>query len=136
MTKNAFILKMLEKDTFSNWLGIQVEEARTGYCKLSYHIKPEMLNGFSSVHGGILFSASDSALAFAANTHGNLSVALEVSISFTRPAFEGDKLIVIAEEIHLGKTTAIYDIKTYNKEGKIICIFKGTVYRTGQSIID
>ncbi|HRP90628.1 MAG TPA: hotdog fold thioesterase [Edaphocola sp.] len=136
MTDNPFVSKMLEQDTFTQWLGIQIVEVQVGYCKLNYTVKPEMLNGFQSIHGGVLFSASDSALAFAANTHGNLSVALDVSISYTRPAFEGDMLTVIAEELHLGKTTAIYDIKTYNEQGKIICIFKGTVYRTGKSVLE
>jgi len=49
-----------------------------------------MLNGFDYVHGGVLFSAADSAFAFACNSHGILSVALDVSITFTRPAKEGE----------------------------------------------
>jgi acyl-CoA thioesterase len=119
-------------DKFSEWLGINILEVDKGYCKLEYTIRPEMLNGFSTVHGGILFAASDSALGFACNAHGILSVALEVSISYTRPALEGQKLTVIANEVNIGKTTGLYDIKTYNEEGKLICVFKGTVYRTGK----
>lgn len=128
--KDALMLN----DSFSKWLDIQIEKVDSGYCKLQYTIRPEMLNGFGSVHGGILFSASDSALGFACNSHGTLSVAMEVSISYTRPAFEGQVLTVEAQEINLGKTTALYDIKTYNHEGKLICVFKGTVYRTGKPL--
>ncbi|RQO30205.1 thioesterase [Taibaiella sp. KBW10] len=125
---------LMKNDAFSKWLDIRIEKVDSGYCKLQYTIRPEMLNGFGSVHGGILFSASDSALAFACNSHGILSVAMEVSISYTRPAFEGQVLTVEAQEINLGKTTGLYDIKTYNEEGKLICVFKGTVYRTGKEI--
>lgn len=125
---------LMKQDGFSKWLDVQIEKVDLGYCKLHYTIRPEMLNGFGTVHGGVLFSASDSALAFACNSHGTLSVALEVSISFTRPAFEGQVLTVEAQEINLGKTTGLYDIKTYNSEGKLICVFKGTVYRTGKDI--
>jgi len=125
---------LMKQDGFSKWLDVQVEKVALGYCKLQYTIRPEMLNGFGTVHGGVLFSASDSALAFACNSHGTLSVALEVAISFTRPAFEGQVLTVEAQEINLGKTTGLYDIKTYNQEGKLICVFKGTVYRTGKDI--
>ncbi len=125
---------LMKQDGFSKWLDVQIEKVDLGYCKLHYTIRPEMLNGFGTVHGGVLFSASDSALAFACNSHGTLSVALEVSISFTRPAFIGQVLTVEAQEINLGKTTGLYDIKTYNQEGKLICVFKGTVYRTGKDI--
>lgn len=119
-------------DSFSKWLAINILEVDKGYCKLNYTIRPEMLNGFGTVHGGILFAASDSALGFACNAHGILSVALEVSISYTRPALEGQILTVIAQEVNLGKTTGLYDIKTFNEAGKLICVFKGTVYRTGK----
>lgn len=125
---------LMKQDGFSKWLDVQIEKVALGYCKLHYTIRPEMLNGFGTVHGGVLFSASDSALAFACNSHGTLSVALEVSISFTRPAFVGQVLTVEAQEINLGKTTGLYDIKTYSPEGKLICVFKGTVYRTGKDI--
>ena len=135
MTPEEAKQHLQKNDTFSKWLDIQIEEIAAGYCKLNYSIRPEMLNGFGSVHGGILFSASDSALGFACNSHGTLSVAIEVSISYTRPAFEGQKLTVIAQEINLGKTTGLYDIKTYNEEGKLISVFKGTVYRTGKPLV-
>lgn len=125
---------LMKQDGFSKWLDVQIEEVALGYCKLHYTIRPEMLNGFGTVHGGVLFSASDSALAFACNSHGTLSVALDVSISFTRPAFEGQVLTVEAREVNLGKSTGLYDIKTWNAEGKLICVFKGTVYRTGKDI--
>ncbi|RYD98914.1 MAG: hotdog fold thioesterase [Sphingobacteriales bacterium] len=125
---------LMKQDGFSKWLDVQIETVALGYCKLHYTIRPEMLNGFGTVHGGVLFAASDSALAFACNSHGTLSVALEVAISFTRPAFEGQVLTVEAQEINLGKTTGLYDIKTYNAAGKLICVFKGTVYRTGKDI--
>src|SRR6266705_1966037 len=77
---------MLSKDKFSQWLGLEVDEIGPGYCRLHYTVKEDMLNGFSNIHGGILFSAADSPFAFACNSHGRATVALDVSISFTRPA--------------------------------------------------
>jgi acyl-CoA thioesterase len=125
---------MMKRDAFSKWLGLQIAEVREGYCKLHYYVKEEMLNGFLSIHGGVLFSAADSAFAFACNSHGIISVALEVSISFTRPAKLGDKLIVEAKEVYLGNKTGIYDIRTNNENGELIALFKGTSYRTSAKI--
>jgi acyl-coenzyme A thioesterase PaaI-like protein len=39
---------MLDKDNFSRWMGIVVDEYREGYCKLHYTITEEMLNGFGN----------------------------------------------------------------------------------------
>ena len=94
-----------------------------------------MLNGFNSIHGGVIFSASDSALAFAANSHGTIAVALDVSITFTKPAAEGDILFVEAQENYLGNKTALYDIKTKNTDGNLVALFKGSVYRTGKELV-
>ena len=125
---------MLERDAFTKWMGLQIDEIGEGYCKLHYYVKDEMLNGFLSIHGGILFSAADSAFAFACNSHGVFAVALDVTISFARPAKLGDLLIVEAKEIYVGKKTGIYDIKTTNEKGELIAVFKGTAYRTSTKV--
>jgi len=125
---------MMEKDRFSQWLGLVVDESGPGYCRLHYRITDQMLNGFGIVHGGIIFSAADSAFAFACNSHGNITVALDVSISFTRPAQPGDLLIVEARELHLGNRIGLYDIRTTNEAGELVALFKGTAYRTSKEV--
>src|ERR1700733_8766501 len=89
---------MLKKDKFTKWLGLKIDEHAKGYCKLHFRVTDDMMNGFDIVHGGVLFSASDSALAFACNSHGIIAVALDISISFTRPVREGEPLTVEAKE--------------------------------------
>ena len=125
---------MLEKDEFSRWLGLEIDEFAKGYCRLHYRITDMMINGLQSVHGGILFSAADSALAFACNSHGMLSVALDANISFTRPAHSGDLLTVEAKEVHLGNKIGVYEIRTTNEQGELVALFKGTAYRTSKML--
>jgi len=134
LTPDQVLARMLERDRFTHWLGLEIDEVRIGYCRLHYTIRDEMLNGFDKVHGGILFSAADSAFAFACNSHGRITVALDVSITFTRPAQAGDKLTVEAKEVYLGDKTGVYDIRTTNEEGKLIAMFKGTAYRTSHIV--
>lgn len=133
-TPKELIEILLEKDAFSKWLGLENIDVSLGHCSFNYTIKPDMMNGLGTVHGGVLFSAADSALAFASNSTDNLSVALEVSISFTKAVRLGEKLRVVADEIYSGKKTAVYDIKTFNENDELICFFKGTVFRTGKRI--
>ena len=125
---------MINRDKFTAWLGLEIDAIAEGYCRLHYQVKEDMLNGFDRLHGGVLFSASDSAFAFACNSHGLITVALDVSITFTRPAYLGDKLYVEVKEIHLGNKTGLYDVRTTNGEGELICLFKGTAYRTTQKV--
>jgi acyl-CoA thioesterase len=125
---------MLANDRLTAWPGLQVDDIGKGSCRLHYTIREEMLNGFGLVHGGILFSASDSAFAFACNAHGRITVALDVSISFTLPEREGEPLYVEAKEVHLGHKTCVYDIRTTNAQGALVALFKGTAYRTSKTV--
>ena len=67
--------QMYEKDRLSQWLGIELIEIEKGKSVIKMEIREEMLNGFDVIHGGITFSLADSAFAFAANSHGRVSMA-------------------------------------------------------------
>ena len=132
-TPQEITARMMQNDRFSQWLGLEIDESAEGYCKLHYRITDDMINGFEIVHGGILFSAADSAFAFACNSHGILTVALDVSITFTRPARPGDILTVEAKELHRGNKTGLYEVRTTNADGELVAFFKGTSYGTSQT---
>ena len=93
-----------------------------------------MLNGFAYVHGGVMLSAADSAFAFACNSHGLITVALDVSITFTRAVRLGEVLTVEAKEAYVGNKTGLYEIYTTNEKGELVALFKGTAYRTSHSV--
>jgi acyl-CoA thioesterase len=122
--------KMLEHDEFSKWLGIKVVELKPGYSKLKMKVRKEMLNGFHICHGGVTFSLADSALAFASNNYGRVSVALETSIAYPAPVYEGDVLTAEAEEQSKGNSVGIYNISITNQSSTKVGVFRGTVYRT------
>ena len=137
--KNTFAEKvvahMMEHDLFSQWLGISVIEIREGYSKIKMTVRPEMINGFGIVHGGVAFSLADSCFAFACNNRNVLSVALDTSINFTKPIHIGDKLTAEAKEIHNGKSTGLYHISITNQNDHVVAIFKGTCFRTNKKLL-
>lgn len=122
--------KMMAADAFSQWLGIKVEELKPGYAKLEMTVRAEMINGFGVAHGGIAFSLADSALAFASNGYGKVSLALENNISFTRKVVEGDILTATVEELSLASRIGVYRITVTRQDNKTVAVFRGTVYRT------
>lgn len=127
---------MLNQDEFSKWMGIKLIEVREKYCLIEMLIKPEMINGLKTVHGGITFSLADSALAFSSNNTNDASVALNCMISFTKAVKMGDTLT--AESILMADTrkTAVYDISITNQYKVLIATFRGTVYKIDKKVTD
>jgi acyl-CoA thioesterase len=126
---------MMENDFFSQWMGVEVLEVREGYSRIRMTIRKEMVNGFGIVHGGLPFSFADSAFAFACNNRNNLSVALDVTITFTKAVNVGDVLTAEAKEIHNGRSTGVYLIDVTNQKNEQVALFKGTCFRTGKALI-
>src|SRR5882757_9920538 len=100
--------KMYHNDPFSLWLGIERIEESEGSSTLRMKVRNEMLNGFGVIHGGVTFSLADSALAFTCNNRNNLSLALDVSITFTKSGMPGDVFTAEAKEVHNGRSTGLY----------------------------
>ena len=125
----------MENDFFSQWMGVEVIEVKEGYSKIKMTIRKEMVNGFGIVHGGIPFSLADSAFAFACNNRNNLSVALDVTITFTKPVNIGDILTAEAKEVHNGRSTGVYLITVSNQKNEQVALFKGTCFRTGKKLV-
>ena len=132
---NEVVAHMMKHDLFSQWRGIEVLEIKEGYSKIKMMVRPEMINGFGIVHGGVAFSFADSAFAFACNNRNVLSVALDTSINFLKPVHVGDELIAEASEIHNGRSTGLYQIRIFNQHQHEVAVFKGTCFRTNKTLI-
>ncbi|MDO7874968.1 hydroxyphenylacetyl-CoA thioesterase PaaI [Hymenobacter sp. ASUV-10] len=126
---------MLESDSFSRWLGLQIDEVGPGYCRLHFTARPDMLNGFGALHGGVTFSAADSAFAFACNSHGRQSVGLTVTIDYLEAGRAGDVITVEAREESLKHKIGVYQVRAVNQNGAVLALFKGTAYRTSNEIL-
>lgn len=118
---------MLEKDSFSQWMNLEVTKLEKGLCELKCTVHNEMLNGFEIAHGGISYSLSDSALAFASNSYGYKCVSIETSISHLRPILKNDQLEILCTEVHRGRSIGKYTTSIKNQHGKLVSVFKGTV---------
>jgi acyl-CoA thioesterase len=132
----SVVAHMMQNDYFSQWLGIEVLEIKEGYSKIKMTVRKEMVNGFGIIHGGIPFSLADSAFAFACNNRNNLSVALDVTITFTKAVNIADILTAEAKEVHNGKSTGVYLIDVMNQKNEQVALFKGTCFRTGKQLIN
>lgn len=121
---------MFENDEMSQWLGIEPLEIAPGKAVLQMTVRKEMLNGMDIAHGGITYSLSDSALAFASNSHGRKAVSVETSISHIKPVYAGDVLTATTKEERVTNKIGIYMVAVHNQQNEKVALFKGTVYRS------
>ena len=119
---------MLEKDSFSKWLGIDLLLIEENICRLGCTIKSDMLNGFEIAHGGITYSLADSCLAFAANSCGFQCVSIETSISHLKKVQLGDYLITEAYKLKGEGKTKTFEITVLNQDELLVARFTGLVH--------
>ena len=125
---------MREHDQFSQWLGIEIVSLAPEACTLRGTVREEMLNGFGICHGGVTFALADSALAFASNSHGQLTMSVQNGISYVAPVHAGNVLTATATQEARGGPLAWYRVDVANQTGALVAMFRGTVYRTKRPV--
>jgi acyl-CoA thioesterase len=126
---------MYARDTASQALGMALEEVRPGYARLRMTVRPDMLNGHGSCHGGLVFALADSAFAFACNSHDVVTVAAGCSIEFLTPAHEGDELVAVAEERFRQGRAGVYDVEVRRADGALVATFRGRSSATRDHVL-
>lgn len=126
------VAAMMAKDAFSRRMGMEVVEVRPRAATVRMAVTGAMLNGFGVCHGGVTFALADSALAFASNTHGSVTMSIENSITYPKGIREGDVLVAAAEEESAGNRLAFYKVTVSREAGEVVALFRGTVYKTNK----
>ena len=124
--------RMLATDALSRWLGLEVVAIAPRHATCRMTVRPEMVNGFGVAHGGIVFSFADSAFACACNTHGNVTVAVDNTITYPAAIHPGDVLTAVAEEEASSNRLGFYKVTVTNQHGAVVALFKGTAYKTSR----
>jgi acyl-CoA thioesterase len=132
-TANAVALAvgegMMAKDQASRGLGMRLTHISPGAAHIDMLVRPDMLNGHATCHGGFITALADSAFAFACNSYNELTVASGLSVDFVAPSFEGDVLTARATEVSLSDRTGVYDVVVFNQNADCIAVFRGRSHR-------
>ena len=123
---------MLARDAFSRWLGVELATLAPGQATVRMTVRDDMLNGFGVCHGGVTYSLADSALAFASNTHGRVSMSIDNAMSYPAAVHRGDRLTATAVEERATGRLAFYTVRVTNQDDLTVALFRGTVYRTSR----
>ncbi len=127
---------ILEHDAAARWLGLTVEHLAPGEATINMLLRPEMLNGFSIAHGGMVFAFADTAFALACNPAGAavadmelITVASGGDISFISSAFPGETLRAVAQLRASAGRSGVYDVEITasgpNGSSRVVAEFRG-----------
>src|SRR3954470_19831458 len=115
--------------------GVEIEEARLGYARVSMTVRADMLNGHGTGHGGMIFALADSAFAYACNSRNLRTVAAQASIAFLDAAREGETLVAEAREAALAGRSGVYNVSVRGGDGRAIAEFQGYSRSLGGAVI-
>ncbi len=100
------------RSPFSAHIGVELEELREGYARLSLVLQPHHTNPNGVMHGGVITTMMDSALGASLSAlrgeeaSRNPHATVEMNASFLSGARPGDRIVVEGRVIRMGKTIA------------------------------
>jgi phenylacetic acid degradation protein PaaD len=125
------VTRMMADDAASRSLGIEVRDVSVGAATTTMTVRADMVNGHGITHGAFVFAVADTAFACACNSHGPLTVAASVDITFVAPSRAGDVLEARAVERTRFGRSGIYDV-TVRRGDDVIAELRGTSRTTGK----
>ena len=128
------VRRITANDRFAKLVGTEIQEVKPGYAKVGLKVQDKHLNSVDITHGSVIFTLVDMAFALASNSHGQVALALNMSINFVKATVAGSTLIAEATEDKLANRTALYRITVTDETGDIVSVAEGLVYRKKEPI--
>jgi acyl-CoA thioesterase len=122
----------LQSDPWARGMGVEYLVIARGSCKVALTLQPQMVNFQGRPHGGVIFSLADAAFSAACNSHGEPSVALNVTISYLAAAEPGVRLVAEAREVKQGRSAGFYDVTVATEAGRVIAFVHCVAHRVGR----
>lgn len=129
------IQQFFRNDRFAEHVGVELLDVGPGRARARLEVREQHLNAVGVAHGAAIFSLADLVFAVASNSHGNVALGINVSVSYMKSAGRGT-LVAEAEEVSVNPKLATYLIRVTDASGDLIALFQGTVYRKKDALSD
>jgi uncharacterized protein (TIGR00369 family) len=113
---------------FTDFLGLRIVEATAGTATAEIEVRPELLQAFGAVHGGVVAALVDHVLGaaiFPSVPRGTWPATLEFKLNYLAPVREG-LLRATGEVIALRRRTAVVQVEVTN-DGRPVAAAQGTI---------
>jgi acyl-CoA thioesterase len=129
----ASLQRFFKNDKFAEHANVELLSVSPGAARAKMTLHPRHLNGYGTVQGGAIFTLADFAFAAASNSHGNVAVAINVSITFMKAGQTG-ALWAEAREISRNFKLGSYTVEVKDDQGELVALFQGLAYRKSEKI--
>ncbi len=110
---------------FAREMGIKIESVSLEEVVCSMELKPFMINSMGRAHGAAVFALIDHTFAIMSNmTHDGTGQSMEVK--YYRPCM--GNLRCVARPVNVSRSLAVYDVRVYSEEGKLIASSSCTAF--------
>jgi acyl-CoA thioesterase len=125
--------RFFDNDQFARRANVKLLSVAPGRATAQMVLQPYHQNGMQNVQGGAIFTLADFTFAAAANSHGTVAVAVNVSITFMKAAKAG---VLHAEAKELSKNFRLgsYLVEVRDDAGDLVAVFQGLAYRKQEPI--
>ena len=127
------VKRFFKKDKFAERANIKLLSVAPGQARAKMTLHPHHLNGYGTVQGGAIFTLADFAFAAASNSHGNVAIAINVSITFMKAGTTGT-LWADAREVSKNFKLGSYTVEVKDDQGELVAVFQGLAYRKSETI--
>ena len=121
---------LLQKNSFINWIGIELDELERDRAVVRLEPDKQHLNPYGIVHGGVYATMADTAAGIAARTDGREYVTQCISLNYLRSQREGT-IRAEARVRHRGRSTCVVEADVTGADGKLLATGTMTFFCLG-----
>lgn len=125
---DAFLSMTYPPGSLPGFLGVRVAAAEAGRLVVSIEVRPELMNPFGTMHGGVVAGLVDhvlGAVLYPVIPRGHWAATTEFKLNYLAPVREGT-VTAEATIVSMTRRTAVVRIDVTN-DGRAICAAQGTV---------
>lgn len=123
--------RLLEKNSFVSWIGIELEELEADRAVVRLEPDQQHMNPYGIVHGGVYCTMADTVAGIAARTDGRDYVTQCSSMNFLRSQSEGT-IWAEARVRHRGRSTCVVEANVTGTDGKLLATGTMTFFCLGE----
>lgn len=121
---------LFERPSLDRTLGIEYEELTADRVVATMPVGPRVHQPLGYLHGGASVVLAESVASMGANAtafaQGKAAFGLEINANHLRPKRDG-VLRAVAEPLHRGRTTHVWEVRIYDEDGRLVCAARCTL---------
>jgi uncharacterized protein (TIGR00369 family) len=121
--------ELRDRIPFVKEMGIELLFGDNGRSRLELEVRPEYLNGWGAVHGGVTMTALDVAMAVAARSlepDGKGVVTIEMKTSFMQAGPTQGRMIATGTCVHRSSSMAFCEAEIRDEADRVVARASGT----------